>query len=247
MSHAHVKIDTRERSGDSTAFTRVNNSSRHELPFGDAWFYVDDQLQMVCERKTAEDFVKSVLSTRLVEQMRALLEFIKQNPHIPVVMVIEGDLSQVDLRGVSPRRFQTEIWNWSAVGITRMDTADINDTVEYYNYLMSRYETFGSVADYQQTLIDTVPIMSAGKKSQVTPDKFLAVTLANIGGVSANMAVTLAKEYRSLAEFVTLYNPLQAQDIVVGKKKMGPVKAKRIDAFIKNTPLAREKKKVKSK
>jgi len=241
MSQVLVKIDTRERSKDSTAFTRVNNSIRQELPFGDAWFYVNDQLQLICERKTAEDFVGSVLSTRLLEQMRALLEFTKANPQVPVIMVIEGDLSKVDLRGVSPRRFQSEIWNWSAVGITRMDTMDINDTVEYYNHLSNKFETFGTVENYQQTLIETIPIMSAGKKSQVTPENFLSVTLANITGISSRMATKLAEEYRSLAEFVALYNPRQAQDIVVGKKKIGPVKAKRIDAFIKNIALPKSK------
>lgn len=242
MPQVNVKIDTRERSNDPTAFTRVINSSRQELPFGDAWFYVDDQLQLICERKTADDFIQSVLSTRLVEQMRALLEFKKENPHVPVIMIIEGDLSSVDLRGVSPRRFQTEIWNWSAVGITRMDTADINETIDYYNYLSGKFETFGSVAKYQQTLIDTIPIMTAGKKSQVTPEKFLSITLANITGISARIATRLAEDYRSLAEFVTVYDPRQAQDIVVGKKKIGPAKAKRIDAFIKNIPLPKSKK-----
>jgi ERCC4-type nuclease len=241
-----VKIDTRERDPSNPgAFSKIFNSTREALPFGDAWFYVDEQLQIVCERKTASDFVGSVLGGRLAEQMRALLKFKLDNPLIPVIIVIEGDLSVVDLREVSPLHFQKEIWNWSFVGMSHMDTADIDQTVEFYNFLVSKLEKCGTVAQTQQILIDTIPIMSAGKKSQVNPENFLAVTLANINGIASTAATEIASGYSSLAEFVQTYNPEQIKNRYVGKKKFGPERAKRIEAFINNTPYIAKKKKSK--
>jgi len=248
MPEVRVEIDTHERIGsDPTAFSRVRNSSRKELPFGDAWFYVDERLEMVVERKTAPDFVGSVLFTRIAEQLRALLAFKQANPAIPVVIIIEGDLSQVDLRGVSPERFRSEIHNWTRVGITRLDTMDVEDTVEYYNATVKKFETVGSVAQYQQLLIDTIPIMSAGKKSQVSPANFLSVTLGNISGISADVATKLAQHYGSLSEFVNVYDAQQAQQLMVGKKKLGPTRAKRIEAFIKNQLISSERRPKKAK
>lgn len=248
MPEVRVEIDTRERSGsDPTAFGRVKNSSRCELPFGDAWFYVDERLEMVVERKTTTDFVGSVLGTRLAEQMRALLAFRQANPAIPVIIIIEGDLSQADLRGVSPERFRTEIHNWSRLGITRLDTLDVNDTVDYYNTTVKKFEVVGGVAQYQQLLIDTIPIMAAGKKSQVQPTNFLSVTLANISGISAEIAARLAVQYGSLNEFVNSYDAEKAQNIMLGKKRLGIKRAKRIEAFIRNQPISIERRPKKAK
>jgi ERCC4-type nuclease len=248
MPEVRVEIDTRERIGsDPTAFSQVRNSSRRELPFGDAWFYVDEKVELIVERKTTVDFIGSVLSTRLAEQLRALLAFRQANPAIPVVVIIEGDLSQADLRGVSPERFRTEIHNWSRLGITRLDTVDVADTVDYYNMTVKKFETMGGVAQYQQLLIDTIPIMSAGKKSQVQPTNFLSVTLANISGISADVATKLAAHYGSLNDFVNAYDARKAQDIMVGKKKLGVKRAKRIEAFIRNQPISTERRPKKAK
>ena len=248
MPEVRIVIDTQERVGsDPTAFGRIRNSSREELPFGDAWFYVDEKLEMVVERKTASDFVSSVLYTRIAEQLRALLAFKQANPAVPVVIIIEGDLSQVDLRGVSPERFRSEIHNWTRIGITRLDTIDVDDTVEFYTATMKKFETVGSVAQYQQLLIDTIPIMAAGKKSQVLPTNFLSVTLGNITGISADVATKIAQQYGSLWEFVNQYDAQQAQQLVVGKKKLGPKRAKRIEAFIKNQLISTEKRPKKAK
>lgn len=239
-----VKIDTRERDPSNPGiFSKVLNSTREELPFGDAWFYVDGQVQMICERKTASDFIGSVLSKRLGEQMRALLKFKLENPLIPVVIVIEGDLSAVDLRGVHPQHFQNEIWNWSFVGVGHLDTANVDQTVAYYNFIASKLEKCGTIAQNQQLILDTIPIMSAGKKSQVTPENFLSVTLANINGISSAAAAEISANYESLAEFVTNYNPAKMQDRFVGKKKLGPKRAQKIKAFITNSPYAQKKKK----
>jgi ERCC4-type nuclease len=248
MPEARVVIDTRERVGSNpTALSRIRNSSREELPFGDAWFYVDDKLEMVVERKTAPDFVGSVLHTRIAEQLRALLAFKQANPAIPVVIIIEGDLSQVDLRGVSPERFRSEIHNWTRIGITRLDTIDVEDTVEFYSSTLKKFETMGSVAQYQQLLIDTIPIMAAGKKSQVSPTNFLSVTLGNITGISADVATKIAQQYGSLYEFVNQFDAQQAQQLVVGKKKLGPKRANRIAAFIRGELIATEKRPKKAK
>lgn len=243
-----VKIDTRERDTQNPGvFSKVINSTREELPFGDAWFYVGDQLQIVCERKTASDFINSVLSKRLAEQMRALLKFKLDNPLIPVIIVIEGDLSSVDLRGVHPQHFQNEIWNWSFVGIGHMDTADIDQTIAYYNFLATKLEKCGTVAQNQQLLLETIPLMSAGKKSQVTPENFLAVTLANISGIGSAVAAEISSNYDSLSEFVKNYKPAQMKDRYIGKKKFGPERARKIDAFIHGTPYIAKKKKTTKK
>lgn len=235
MHEVRVEIDTRERVGsDPTAFAKVLNSVRKQLPFGDAMFYVDGKLAMVVERKTTTDFVSSILSSHMNDQLRALLTFKKENPAVPVVIIIEGDLSQADLRGVSPERFVSVIKEWTWLGITRYDTMNAKDSVDYYNATVTKFELMGSVADYQQLTIDTIPIMSAGKKSQVTANNFLSVTLGNISGISASVAECLAKQYTSLEQFVQTYDPDKAQLQMVGKKRLGPKRAHRIQAFLKN-------------
>lgn len=87
----NITADYRENPSGIPAMLRdrSDNISIRELKAGD--YLLDNQL--LIERKTAEDFIQSLLSGRLFEQCKKLSE-----SKLPLLMIIEGDIYDTDHR-----------------------------------------------------------------------------------------------------------------------------------------------------
>jgi ERCC4-type nuclease len=149
---------------------------------------IDVQDLVILELKTVADLSASICDGRYQEQSFRLLE--SNLPPHRIVYLIEGSLDKE--QSISKKGLMSAMISlWFTKGFSVVQTASIDETVEYIQLLMEKVVKESDPHEYVSTL-------KTKKKDKLTPDNINIVLLSQIPGISTVTAKALLEVYPSL-------------------------------------------------
>ena len=173
-------IDYREKALLSRLPAETKN-----LILGDVCIQKDGQDLIILERKTVADLSASIIDGRYQEQSFRLLE--SNLPPHRIVYLIEGSLDReqsIQKKGL----VSAMISLWFTKGFSVVQTASIDETVEYIQILLEKVTKDSEGCDYVSTL-------KTKKKDKLTPENIDIVLLSQIPGISTVTAKAILQVY----------------------------------------------------
>jgi len=181
-------IDYREKALLSRLTAETKN-----LILGDVCIQKDGQDLVILERKTVADLSASICDGRYQEQSFRLLES-NLPPHL-IVYLIEGSLEKE--QSISKKGLMSAMISlWFTKGFSVVQTASIDETVEYIQVLLDKVTKESEAHDYVSTL-------KTKKKDKLTPENIDIVLLSQIPGISTVTAKALLQVYPTLYTLTT--------------------------------------------
>jgi ERCC4-type nuclease len=176
-------IDYREHALLSRLTAETKN-----LVLGDICIEKEGQDVVIIERKTVADLVSSICDGRYNEQSFRLLE--STLPPHRIVYLIEGSL---DSNQSLPKKniITAMISLWFSKGFSVVQTANIDDTVEFIQYLFEKVSKESVEKDY----VSTIKIK---KKDKLTPETVDILMLSQIPTISTVTAKALLQTYETI-------------------------------------------------
>jgi ERCC4-type nuclease len=176
-------IDYREKALLSRLPAETKN-----LILGDVCIQKDGQDVIILERKTVADLSASIIDGRYQEQSFRLLE--SNLPPHKIVYLIEGSLNHehsIQKKGL----ISAMISLWFTKGFSVVQTASIDETVEYLQILLEKVSKEPEGHDYVSTL-------KTKKKDKLTPENIDIVLLSQIPSISTVTAKALLQVYPTI-------------------------------------------------
>lgn len=181
-------IDYREKALLSRLPAETKN-----LILGDVCIQKDGQDVIILERKTVADLSASICDGRYQEQSFRLLE--STLPPHRIVYLIEGSLEKE--QSISKKGMMSAMMSlWFTKGFSVVQTASIDETVEYIQLLLEKVTKESEAHDYVSTL-------KPKKKDKLTPENIDVVLLSQIPGISTVTAKALLQVYPTLYTLTT--------------------------------------------
>jgi ERCC4-type nuclease len=176
-------IDYREKALLSRLTAETKN-----LILGDVCIQKDGQDLIILERKTVSDLSASICDGRYQEQSFRLLE--SNLPPHRIVYLIEGSLEKE--QSISKKALMSAMISlWFTKGFSVVQTASVDETVEYIQLLLEKVTKESETHDYVSTL-------KTKKKDKLTPDNINIILLSQIPGISTVTAKALLQVYPTL-------------------------------------------------
>ena len=176
-------IDYREKALLSRLTAETKN-----LILGDVCIQKDGQDLIILERKTVADLSASICDGRYQEQSFRLLE--SNLPPHRIVYLIEGSLEKE--QSISKKALMSAMISlWFTKGFSVVQTASVDETVEYIQLLLEKVTKESETHDYVSTL-------KTKKKDKLTPDNINIILLSQIPGISTVTAKALLQVYPTL-------------------------------------------------
>jgi ERCC4-type nuclease len=176
-------IDYREKALLSRLPAETKN-----LILGDVCIQKDGQDVIILERKTVADLSASIIDGRYQEQSFRLLE--SNLPPHRIVYLIEGSLNHeqsIQKKGL----ISAMISLWFTKGFSVVQTASIDETVDYLQILLEKVSKESEGHDYVSTL-------KTKKKDKLTPENIDIVLLSQIPSISTVTAKALLQVYPTI-------------------------------------------------
>jgi ERCC4-type nuclease len=176
-------IDYREKALLSRLPAETKN-----LILGDVCIQKDGQDVIILERKTVADLSASIIDGRYQEQSFRLLE--SNLPPHRIVYLIEGSLNHeqsIQKKGL----ISAMISLWFTKGFSVVQTASIDETVDYLQILLEKVSKESDTQDYVSTL-------KTKKKDKLTPENIDIVLLSQIPSISTVTAKALLQVYPTI-------------------------------------------------
>ena len=176
-------IDYREKALLSRLPAETKN-----LILGDVCIQKDGQDVIILERKTVADLSASIIDGRYQEQSFRLLE--SNLPPHRIVYLIEGSLDReqsIQKKGL----ISAMITLWFTKGFSVVQTASVDETVEYLQILLEKVSKESEGHDYVSTL-------KTKKKDKLTPENIDIVLLSQIPSISTVTAKALLQVYPTI-------------------------------------------------
>jgi ERCC4-type nuclease len=176
-------IDYREKALLSRLPAETKN-----LILGDVCIQKDGQDVIIMERKTVADLSASIIDGRYQEQSFRLLE--SNLPPHRIVYLIEGSLNHeqsIQKKGL----ISAMISLWFMKGFSVVQTASIDETVDYLQILLEKVSKESEGHDYVSTL-------KTKKKDKLTPENIDIVLLSQIPSISTVTAKALLQVYPTM-------------------------------------------------
>ena len=176
-------IDYREKALLSRLPAETKN-----LILGDVCIQKDGQDVVILERKTVADLSASIIDGRYQEQSFRLLE--SNLPPHRIVYLIEGSLNHeqsIQKKGL----ISAMISLWFTKGFSVVQTASIDETVDYLQILLEKVSKESEGHDYVSTL-------KTKKKDKLTPENIDIVLLSQIPSISTVTAKALLQVYPTI-------------------------------------------------
>jgi ERCC4-type nuclease len=201
------------------------------LPVGDIWIGLSGEEigkgGVVIERKTVADLEASIMDGRYREQRTRLVTYCLERGAKPLYM-IEGSMDRI--YGKMTEQTLQKYLNRLALryGVAVQHTHNLEATAAacklLYDQIQAEPTVFYSTDAGAVAYASTVSVTKRGNKED--PAVFAATVLQCCPGVSAAVAAALC----SLGPFTKVFEADEATlaAIVVGKRKVGPVVAKRL-------------------
>ena len=158
------------------------------LILGDITIEKDGQEVVIIERKTVADLAASICDGRYQEQSFRLLES-TLDPH-RIVYLIEGSLDSV--QSISKKALMSAMISlWFSKGFSVVQTASIDETVEFIQHLFEKTSKECETKDY----VSTIKIK---KKDKLTPENVDILMLSQIPTISTVTAKALLQTYETM-------------------------------------------------
>jgi ERCC4-type nuclease len=222
------------------------------LDCGDIMYQLNHQVIGLIERKTNDDYVSSMTDGRSKNQSIRMTQLKKENPEVLIIYLIEGNFLHKDHQyrnGISRDSFYSSLMNKVIRDhLIVYRTADINDTAlivtKIYDKLIEHEKKKMIVTDERIEYLKTIKL---AKKDNMTPKNCYVCQLAQIPGVSIEMADFMAQQYPSISQLVMSYESLQTLEekenllaellIPIAnnkKRRLGHILSKRIYEYLYN-------------
>lgn len=189
-------------------------------------------VRMVFERKTFKDLLDSIGGTRWKNQLSKLLKYHQENPDTIVVYIIESDESDTS--------FYMDIAD-SLIDLN-IHVVYTKSTFETIRYLMKRVKSLSHSDSLPQLVSRQIAQYKEfqGKKYDINPGNFLLETLKIVPKITPQCAQEIAKDYDSLADFITRCTPNSLVGTVYRTEKnkeahIGETRARNIVSLFWNT------------
>lgn len=225
-------VDTRERE-----LSRKLGWPVKTLPVGDIWIDVSGgKGSIVAERKTAADLEASILDGRYREQRTRLLSHCQLNGLRPLY-IIEGDLDRMNGR-LTKKALQKHLTRLTLrYGVSVLQTESTDDTATLCRILEEQLKEDPSVFLTEEALkvayTDTISIHKRGNRED--PAIFASSVLQQCPGISSAGADAILKQFPTLSH-VWAATVKELADVLVGKRKIGPVVATRLHSLLHGPP-----------
>lgn len=174
--------------GDFGIVTRVSPGSK------------DLAIRALWERKTLEDLINSIGSTRWDNQISKMLQHRKDFPDTILGVIIEAEPGKNNSFYINKANALVDC------GIHVVYTNSIYGTVKF---LLDRIRTLGESASLPELVNHRIARYKEfkGRKTEITPEKFLVEVLKIIPKVTPQCAEVIAKHYRSVWSFLERCTP----------------------------------------
>lgn len=197
------------------------------LPMGDAIIKTNDDKELIIvERKSLQDLLSSIKDGRYKEQSYRLQNCCGGMPH-NVMYIIEGAFSQLRNPALEKRIIYSAMTTLSAFkGFSVIRTSSVQETADWllaYTDKMGRelekgeklcfYKCDKDVAiDNPENAVVTsslvdpqkyCEVVKRTKKENLTPENMGEVILCQIPGISSVSAITIMKEFKTIANLIT--------------------------------------------
>jgi ERCC4-type nuclease len=197
------------------------------LPMGDAIIKTnDDEELIIVERKSLQDLLSSIKDGRYKEQSYRLQNCCGGMPH-NVMYIIEGAFSQLRNPALEKRIIYSAMTSLSAFkGFSVIRTSSVQETADwlmaYVDKMGKELEKGEKLCFYKKEsdvltenlenavitplLVDPqkyCEVVKRTKKENLTPENMGEVILCQIPGISSVSAITIMKEFKTIANLIT--------------------------------------------
>lgn len=196
------------------------------LPMGDAIIKTNDDKELIIvERKSLQDLLSSINDGRYKEQSYRLQNCCGGMPH-NVMYIIEGAFSQLRNPALEKRIIYSAMTTLSAFkGFSVIRTSSVQETADWlmaYTDKMGReLEKGEKLCFYKDVAIENpenavitdssllvdpqkyCEVVKRTKKENLTPENMGEVILCQIPGISSVSAITIMKEFKTIANLIT--------------------------------------------
>ena len=227
----HSLVDTRER-----GLIPLLGWPTKTLLVGDIWIGLSGEDVgaggLVIERKTAADLEASIMDGRYREQRTRLVNYCSTTGARPLY-IIEGSLDRM-VGKLSEQALQKYLNRLSLrYGVAVQRTPSLEGTAAACRLLVEQLHddpaVFKATDAGALSYASTVTVSKRGNKED--PAVFAATVLQCCPGVSAAVAAALCGQFGTLASIFGADEEALAA-VVVGKRKVGPVVAKRLHGLL---------------
>jgi ERCC4-type nuclease len=210
-------VDNREPKGLKELLgVRLKNIEICNLDIGDYIIKNDnDETVMIFERKSLADLIASIKDGRYAEQSFRLSQLPISNHNI--YYVIEGDTTAFILKNTEQVRkmlFSSMLSLSYTKGFSLLRTNGWLETAEFLIRFLEKWGTpphpqpyyIDNIASIPTESIGTLPnytnAIKASKKSNITKDNIGEIMLAQIPGLSMNVAQSLMEKYKTIKNLI---------------------------------------------
>jgi ERCC4-type nuclease len=193
-----------------------------QLEIGDIQMKLNENVLCLIERKTLADYASSITDGRSKNQLIRIKKLRQENPKMLIIYLIEGENTDKDYKyrnGVKRDSLYTSFVNKVIRdNFTIYRTFDINDSAlivtKIYDRLVAELKNESSLSnvDNPETLKfkttsndDYLKTIKLSKKENMTPQNCYICQLAQIPGISIDIARTIANKYKSFKTLLEAY------------------------------------------
>lgn len=229
MSILSCVVDTRERE----LIPLLTQWPSRTLPVGDIWIGLSGEDVkaggVVIERKTTNDLEASILDGRYREQRTRLTTYCQQRGARPLY-IIEGIMDRIwgKLTQETLQKYLNRLM--LRYGVAVIHTDSIDSTAALCKTLASQISAEETVFVQSDptalTYSSTVSVSKRGNKDD--PRNFVACALQGCPGISSAAADAILTACGGTMTGVMAADEVSLATVMVGKRKLGPVVAKRL-------------------
>ena len=227
-------VDTRERD-----LIPILGWRSRTLHVGDIWIGLSGEEicrgGVVIERKTVADLEASIMDGRYREQRTRLVTYCSERGARPLY-IIEGSMDR--MMGKMTEQALQKYLNRLMLryGVAVAHTSSLEGTAAACRLIMEQIEAESTIFVHMDAgavaYASTVSVTKRGNKED--PKIFATTVLQCCPGVSAAVATALYEAFGSLMGVIAGAEPALAA-VMVGKRKVGPVVAKRLYGLLRGT------------
>lgn len=233
MYNVNLIIDSREK----YVVEKMDQGlySTAQLDIGDFQFFVNDQIKIVIERKTVEDYLASVKDSRYKEQKYRAVSYCNENKCI-YFYILEGNFTFCDKDTNNKILTSCIINSLIRDKIQFVIVKDLQETINFLNCLKNRLETNPEISDGMiwdnSDYIKSLNIKSK-KKENINKQNCLIMQLGVIPGISMTKAKLIVDHHNieSMNQLCDLMSKTRTKEFFKGIKGIGKVSQNTIYTF----------------
>mgnify|MGYP000971225238 CR=1 FL=1 len=231
----NITIDARERELKEH-FESNDCYTCKNIDIGDILFYINDDLKLIIERKTICDLYSSIKDGRYHEQKKRLFDNFDRGK---IIYLLEGNILK------NRKRFNIDIVYGSIMNTLLRDNIKIifseglSETIKFISIIEKRLknnpEFFENNNSNNTNDVDYCSTIKLKKKDNLTPQRTQLLQLAQIPGVSVNIAKVILEKYETLSKLMDFLKQEDLSELINLKnnnRKIGPKISSRLKEYL---------------